>query len=305
MTFSCDGLQAERAVAAYANSAGPPIVAAAGLNAELLTNVDLVALHLPQSLAALDEIAEAIARHAAPGVRLVAGGRIKHMTPAMNRVLRRHFESVRGSLGARKSRALLAEGARPAAGDSNYPRREWDEDLQLSVCAHGGAFAGSSIDLGTRFLIGCFDQLPATARHTVDLGCGTGVLAVAAARQRPEAEVLAVDDSWAAVRSAIATAQANGLTDRIRVDRRDRLEGLPDQSLDLVVCNPPFHRGPAKDSAAACEMFADASRALRPGGELWVVYNSHLPYRTELRRIGHTEIVAQDPRFIVSRSVAR
>ena len=81
--------------------------------------------------------------------------------------------------------------------------------------------------------------------------------------------------------------------------------GLPDQSLDLVVCNPPFHRGPAKDSAAAYAMFAAAGRALRPGGELWVVYNSHLPYRTELRRVGHTEIVAQDPRFTVTRSVAR
>ncbi len=103
----------------------------------------------------------------------------------------------------------------------------------------------------------------------------------------------------------MATAEANGLADRIRVDRRDVLHGLPDHALDLVVCNPPFHRGPAKDSAAAYAMFADASRALRPGGELWVVYNSHLPYRTELRRVGHTEIVAQDPRFTVTRSVAR
>jgi len=305
VTFYCDGLPAERAVAAHAESAGLSMASAAGLDAELLTDVDLVALHLPQSLAALDEIAESIARHAAPGVRLVAGARTKHMTPAMNKVLRRHFASVRGSLGARKCRALLAEGPRAVDGASSYPLRQWDEDLQLSVCAHGGAFAGSSIDLGTRFLIGCFDRLPATARHIVDLGCGTGVLAVAAARRRPEAEVLAVDDSRSAVRSAIATAEANGLADRIQVDRRDGLEGLPDQSLDLVVCNPPFHRGPAKDSAAAYAMFADAGRALRPGGELWVVYNSHLPYRTELRRIGPTEVIAQDPRFTVSRSVAR
>jgi 16S rRNA (guanine1207-N2)-methyltransferase len=292
-------------VAAYAEPAGPPTLGVTGLDADLLAEVDLVVLHLPQSLAALDEMAEATARHAAPGVRLVAGGRTKHMTPAMNRVLRRHFESVRGSLGARKSRALLAEGVRPAAGDPSYPVRARDEALQLSVCAHGGAFAGSSIDPGTRFLIGCFDRLPASARDVVDLGCGTGVLAVAVARRRPEAEVLAIDDSWSAVRSAIATAEANGLADRIRVDRRDGLEGLSDQSLDLVVCNPPFHRGPAKDSAAAYAMFNDAGRALRPGGELWVVYNSHLPYRTELRRIGQTEIVAQNPKFTVSRSVAR
>lgn len=305
MAFCCDSLRAERAVAAYVQSVPEPILGAAGLDAELLTDVDLVALHLPQSLAALDEIAAAIARYAASGVRLVAGARTKHMTPAMNRVLRRHFKSVRGSLGARKCRALLAEVPLPAEVGSSYPLRAYDEDLALWVCAHGGAFAGSSIDLGTRFLVGCFDRLPAAARSVVDLGCGTGVLAVAVARQRPEAKVLAVDDSRSAARSAFATAAANGLADRIRVDRRDGLDGVPDRSLDLVVCNPPFHRGPAKDSSAAYAMFADAGRTLRSGGELWVVYNSHLPYRTELRRVGHTEIVAQDPRFTVTRSVVR
>ena len=122
VTYFCDGLGAERAVAAYAESAPQPIRAAAGLDADLLADVDLVALHLPQSLAALDEIAEAIVRHAAPGVRLVAGARTKHMTPAMNRVLRRHFGSVRGSLGARKCRALLAEGPLPADGSPRATR---------------------------------------------------------------------------------------------------------------------------------------------------------------------------------------
>jgi len=305
VVFGCDGLRAERAVAAYAGSAGRLISTADGL-AELLTGVDLVALRLPRSLAGLDEIAEAIARHAAPEVRLVAGGRTKHMTLAMNEVLGRHFGSVRASLGAQKCRVLLAEGPLRSSQPSGYPVRTYHGDLDLWVCAHGLAFAGSSIDLGTRFLLTCLERPPATARKLADLGCGTGILAVELARRQPEAQVLAIDDSWSAVRSAMATAAANGVAQRIRVRRGDGLEEVAPRSLDLVVTNPPFHRGPAKDSATACEMFAHAGRALRSGGELWVVFNSHLPYRAELRRsVGRTEIVAQNPKFTVTRSVAR
>ncbi len=51
-------------------------------------------------------------------------------------------------------------------------------------------------------------------------------------------------------------------------------------------------------------MFADAQRVLRPGGELWVVYNSHLPYLTTLRRtIGRSTVIGQNPKFTVVRSV--
>ena len=259
MVFYCDGLRSGTGGGGVrgVGAAADPRRGRAG--ADLLTDVDLVALHLPQSLAALDEIAEAIARHAASEVRLVAGGRTKHMTLAMNEVLRRHFGSVRASLGAQKCRVLLAEGPLPV----EQTRRAIhsgpiDEDLDLWVCAHGLAFAGSSIDLGTRFLLGCLDRPPATARQLADLGCGTGILAVASwPASRPEAQVLAVDDSWSAVRSAMATAAANGVAHRVRVRRRGRARrGAPRSVLDLVVSNPPFHRGPAKDSATAYEMFA-------------------------------------------------
>ena len=54
----------------------------------------------------------------------------------------------------------------------------------------------------------------------------------------------------------------------------------------------------------APRLFADAARVLRPGGELWCVFNSHLPWRRELeRRVGRTVLVAQDRHFTVTRTV--
>ncbi|MET0694177.1 MAG: methyltransferase, partial [Propionibacteriaceae bacterium] len=167
----------------------------------------------------------------------------------------------------------------------------------------GAAFAGADVDLGTRFLTGFLSQVPPAAHAVVDLGCGTGVLATLAARHLPNAHVRAVDDSRAACASAAATATANGVGERVSVTRADLLSGVADASVDLVLCNPPFHRGTARDSDVAFAMFADARRALRSGGELWTVYNSHLPYLSTLRRVvGQTSVIGQNPSYLVTRS---
>ena len=108
--------------------------------------------------------------------------------------------------------------------------------------------------------------------------------------------MLAADQSAAAVASATATAAANGLADRIRVIRDDAAGSLPDGSVDLVVCNPPFHLGAAVVTTAADRLFAAAGRVLRPGGELWTVYNSALRYKPTLSRlVGPTRVVEPDP----------
>jgi 16S rRNA (guanine1207-N2)-methyltransferase len=226
------------------------------------------------------------------------------MSHGMNKALSRHFTAVAASLGQQKSRVLLASGARPSA-DVSYPQCAVHDDLQLTVCAHGAAFAGTSIDVGTRALVAALGKAELTAQRVADLGCGTGVLATLIARRLPEAQVVAVDDSWAACRSTKATAESNGVANQVDVRRDHLLTSTADHSLDLVLCNPPFHRGAARDSDAAFTMFADASRALRPGGELWVVFNSHLPYLPSLRRtVGSTRIMSQTPRFVVTRSIA-
>lgn len=300
----CDALDERRATADALGEAGRDVPVVSWPDAALLANAGLVVARLPKSLSALDELAERVAAYAPAGVTLLAGGRVKHMTRGMNDVLGRHFDTVRASLGRHKSRVLVATGPRPAP--LGHPQSERHDDLDLTVCAHGGVFAGTGVDVGTRFLLSTLDRLPAGARDVVDLGCGTGVLAVAAARVLPGAQVRAIDVSAAAVRSAAATAAANGLSGQVTAAQVDGLEGMPPASLDLVLLNPPFHRGTALDTTTAPALFGQVGGRLRAGGELWVVWNSHLPYLPALRqRVGSTMVVAQNPRFTVTRSVRR
>ncbi|MBM7457807.1 class I SAM-dependent methyltransferase [Rhodococcus coprophilus] len=298
-----DSIVAERALAANASRENlADRFTTHALDDRLLRGARVVLLRLPRSLSALTEITETIAAHADPDVAVFAGGRDKHITVAMNDVLARSFADVRASRGRQKSRVVIARDPKP--GPSTYPVRETLAELDLVVVAHGAAFAGPKLDIGTRFLLEFLPRVAPAASVAVDLGCGTGILSAMLARKHPGLQVIATDQSSAAVASAAATASANGLADRVEVLRDDVAGSLPDASVDLVVCNPPFHIGAAVHTGAAEKMFASAGRILRPGGEMWTVYNSHLRYRPILNRVvGATTVEGRNPKFTVTRSV--
>ncbi|WP_404436876.1 methyltransferase [Microbacterium aerolatum] len=325
-----------RALARNAAAAGLEGFVSHELEPALLEGARLVLLQLPKSLAELEEVSDAVARWAAPDVDLIAGGRVKHMTLAQNEVLGRRFENVQPQRAERKSRLIVASGAREVPVEPPYPVAEPVEVPgrveALTLVAHGGAFAGARVDIGTRVLLEVLSgeerlrlpsvahpvsssalrasaQRPATGASTptvVDLGCGTGALAAAYALAHPEAHVIATDRSAAAVASARATMIANGIQDRITVTHDDAGSEIPDHSADLILLNPPFHLGSSIHTGAATRLFDAAARILRPGGELLTVYNSHLGYKSELtRRIGPTEQLRRTPKFTVTRSIRR
>ncbi len=270
------------------------------LDGALFAGARVVLAKAPKALDALRELTELVAAHAAPEVTLLVGGRVKHMTHAMNDVLRVGFTDVSASLARQKSRLLVARGPRPGVPPS-FPRCRRDDASGLTVCGHGAAFAGSRVDDGTRALLRALPNAAPGAATALDLGCGTGVLAASLARDRPVLTVLASDQSAAAAASAAATAAANGLAGRVLVTREDAAADLPDGSVDLVVCNPPFHVGTSVVTAAADRLFAAAARVLRPGGELWTVYNNRLPHRATLRRVvGPTRVVDAGRQFTVT-----
>jgi 16S rRNA (guanine1207-N2)-methyltransferase len=275
------------------------------LGAALFDDADVVLLQLPRTLAELEEAADAVARYAAPETVLLAGGRIKHMSLGMNSVLQRYFNDVQPQLARQKSRVLIARDAKPVTGPPPFPVADSNSELDLTVCARGAVFAGTKLDIGTRFLLRYVPDMPSVP-HVVDLGCGTGILAAMYARSHPESNVTATDQSAAAVDSARATAEANGLAGQITVLQDDAMDSLPDGSAGLILLNPPFHLGASVHAGAGIKMFRAAGRVLAPGGELWTVYNSHLQYLPALERfVGPTRVAGRNAKFTVAVSTPR
>ncbi|WES64863.1 methyltransferase [Microbacter sp. GSS18] len=298
-----DALTGERALAANAVRLGlAGDTASLPLSGEVVRDARVVLLRLPRSLDALRDIAGLIAAHAAPDVRVFAGGRIKHMSTAMNEVLREFFGRVDVTHARQKSRVLVASDPH----DGRDPQPRCIETDGVVVCAYGGAFAGAAVDIGTRFLLEHVpDRIPDDAA-AIDLACGTGVVAATLALRHPGLRLYACDQSAVAVASARATAAANGVADRIEVVRDDGLGAREDASAGVILLNPPFHSGAAVHEGIAPRLFADAARVLRPGGRLWTVWNSHLRYRPVLERIvGPTQQIARNAKFTVTVSTRR
>ena len=263
--------------------------------AEAVAGADLVLLHLPTALDALDDIARTVAAHGSPDVVLVAAGRVKHMTVRQNDVMARAFGQVQAQRGVGKCRALVARQPQPTTPPEPSTATEPTTGLQL--VAHGAVFAGTRLDRGTRLLMQTEPQW--TSGDAVDLGCGNGVLTAVLARRGNRATGL--DVSRAAVASASATLAANDLPGTVHL--ANGLTDQPTASADLIVTNPPFHVGAAKDSTPTLAMLRDSARVLHPDGELWCVHNSHLPYRQVAREVfADVQEVTRDREFTVLRA---
>ncbi len=98
----------------------------------------------------------------------------------------------------------------------------------------------------TEHVIDAALQLAPDARHVLDIGTGSGAIAVTLALELPEARVTGTDLSEAAVR--VAAENARGLRARVDFAVCDLGSALADGAFELVVSNPPYV--PARDKAA-------------------------------------------------------
>jgi len=81
------------------------------------------------------------------------------------------------------------------------------------------------------------DRLPPGGR-ALDMGTGSGAIAVAIAHARPDAEVTATDVSEAALRVAARNSERHGV--EVKLARSDWYGGLADEQFDVIVSNPPY-----------------------------------------------------------------
>lgn len=87
-----------------------------------------------------------------------------------------------------------------------------------------------------------------SAPHIVDVGTGSGAIALALATELPSAEIHATDISAEALEVARANAARHELTSRIKFHQTDLLTGWPDGKFDFVVSNPPYVGESEEDS---------------------------------------------------------
>ena len=89
--------------------------------------------------------------------------------------------------------------------------------------------------------------IPRSDVRIVDVGTGSGCIALALAKELPDAEIHATDISPAALEVARANAARHQLEHRVRFRQADLLEGLPGE-FDFVVSNPPYVGESEEDS---------------------------------------------------------
>jgi len=264
---------------------------------------DWVLIRVPKTLALLEEQLIRLHGQLAPGARVIAAAMLKHLPRAAGDLLERYVGPVQASLAVKKARLLLATPEAKDAPRSPYPTRYRLDAPPIELLNHANVFCREGLDIGTRAF------LPHLPRHlgrlrVADLGCGNGVLGIAYALGSPQAELCLVDESYMAVQSAAENWRA-ALGERpVTIRAGDGLAEQPADSLDLVLCNPPFHQQQVVGDFLAWRMFQQARAALVTGGELWIVGNRHLGYHAKLKRLFRgVEQVAATPKFVVLKAI--
>lgn len=264
---------------------------------------DWVLVRVPKTLALLEEQLIRLHGQLAPGARVVAGAMIKHLPRSAGDLLEQYIGPLQASLAVKKARLLTATPQSKPAPQSPYPTRYRLEKPALELLNHANVFCREGLDIGTRAFLPHLPRSLAPQR-VADLGCGNGVLAIAFALANPQAELTLVDESYMAVQSAEQNWRA-ALGERPATFRAaDGLAEQPRDSLDLVLCNPPFHQQQVVGDFLAWRMFQQARAALVTGGELWIVGNRHLGYHAKLARLFRgVEQVAANPKFVVLKAI--
>lgn len=263
---------------------------------------DHVLIRVPKTLALLEEQLIRLQAHLKAGASVVAGAMIKHLPRAAGDLLAKYIGPVQASLGVKKARLLTATFEPRPQARSPYPTRYRLDHPPIELINHANVFCREGLDIGTRAFLPHLPIGLGRAR-VADLGCGNGVLGILSALDNPDADYTLVDESYMAVQSARENWKA-ALGERpVDIRPGDGLAGQPPASLDVVLCNPPFHQQQVVGDFLAWRMFQQAREALVPGGSLYIVGNRHLGYHSKLGRLFRgVDQVAATPKFVVLRA---
>lgn len=148
---------------------------------------------------------------------------------------------------------------------------------ELGFASQPGLFSWDRVDAGTAALLAV---LPRLSGRVGDFGCGFGVLSKAVLACDAVVSVTGFDID----RRALAAAHENIQDERFSTVWIDlAAHGAGGAGFDAVVMNPPFHHAGIEEQGLGRALIARAAEALRPGGDLWLTANRHLPYEAVLK----------------------
>jgi len=263
---------------------------------------DWVLIRVPKTLALLEEQLIRLQGQLAPGAKVVAAGMIKHLPRSAGELMEEYIGPVQASLAVKKARLLFCTPADKAHQPSPFPTRYTLDEPKIELINHANVFCRDGLDIGTRAFLPHLPKNLGSSR-VADLGCGNGVLAIASALANPNAQYTLVDESFMAVQSARENWQLALGEREVDIHAGDGLAGLEPDSLDVVLCNPPFHQQQVVGDFLAWRMFQQARAALVTGGSLYIVGNRHLGYHSKLARLFRgVDQVAATPKFVILRA---
>ncbi len=203
------------------------------------------------------------------GVLLLAGEK-KGGIEGYRRFLGRRFARVE-SVSRRHCRVWRCSGPRGDGLPDTNPQPAYEVPGLGAIRSLPGVFAWRTLDRGTEALLGILPDRW-DGKRILDLGCGSGVLALHGASKGARV-VTALDSSALALTSARATLADFSKVKVLAAEAGDELNGV----YDAVLCNPPLHRGARRALSLTRRFIETAADALRDEGELWIVLRKELP----------------------------
>ncbi len=172
------------------------------------------------------------------------------------------------------------------------------KNTTLEIAHLPGVFSADELDAGTQLLL---EHIPYTTKKVLDIGCGGGVIGGMYKKMAPGSDVTMTDRNPLDVRATTETFRKNNLTGTVtESDVFAQVTG----TFDIILCNPPFHTGIETDYSFMERFARDARKHLNVGGEIYLVANSFLAYQPTLEKIGSTEILVDNGKFRVFKTIA-
>lgn len=157
-----------------------------------------------------------------------------------------------------------------------YQASLWNQPLEIETTE--GLFSPRGADAGTLSMVSAVEL--ESGQKLLDLGCGAGLVGIAAAKVLGEENVWMTDVDPAAVRCAAENAKRNGV-ENVHLCCGDALDAVDASGFDWILSNPPYHA----DFSVAKKFIEKGFNRLKLGGKLVMVVKRELWYRNKLTAI--------------------